>query len=553
MLDKVVAEFVDGFRREEDFYAPFNALLHAEGFQAIHYLHGPHEQGRDFIAQGQRGRSRSQFSFQLKKGDIGQADWRSFQGQCEQVFYSQEAVHIGLNEELPNVMVLVLTGHLKGGAQGATQQYRKFVERRKIGTFLLWDRNELIALFSKHLAVSSNARWEVLGNLIEQSRGGFLSLARLEAFSQRWLGMDTSQANLEYYLAREFLVRDGLTLHAFQLFLGWIRKLFYEGACRESFSLEMEELVRAEMRWYARPILDWFESVSPEMRTHALVDYTLMEIANCGSRLLLMMEMVALDLLMNPESRQGPQARRFFEHCLSLGTVQKPLSDQYAGSVLAIALASLRLGVETRGWLTNMVKWIGDCYEQGWGLAAVEEEPLEEMMRVLAPSTLKGTLKKRTSSLLASAVLECLQLNEFDDLLRDSALDFWDLKIAAGHLHPDKWPQEMLRDGRGTVLRLDNLQALGEGLKPSLPAGEHERPFDREGRSWVAVALMLLLRDRWWSYSHRRLAAEPRPTISGPSAGGHTGRPKAGSKKPAAARGGRAKKPRSGAGPAEGS
>lgn len=550
MLDKVVAEFVDGFRREEDLYAPFNALLLAEGFKAIHYLHGPHEQGRDFIAQGQRGRGLSQFSFQLKKGDIGQTDWRSFQGQCEQIFYSQDAVHIGLNEELPNVMVLVLTGHLKGGAQGATQQYRKFVERRKIGTFLLWDRNELIALFSKHLPVSSNARWEVLGNLLEQSRGGFLSLARLEAFSQRWLSMGTPQATLEYYLAREFLVRDGLTLHAFQLFLGWIRKLAYESASKETFLLEMEDLVRAEMRWYAQPILEWFESVSPEMRQHALVDYTLMEIATCGSRLLLMMEIVALDLLMNPEAKQGPQARRFFEHCLSLGTVQRPLSDQYAGSVLAIALASVRLGVDSRGWLKNMVKWIGDCYEQGWGLAAVEEEPLEEMMRVLAPSTLKGTLKKRTSSLLASAVLECLQLTGYENLLKDSALDFWDLKIAAGHLHPDKWPQEMLRDGRGTVQRLDNLQALGEGLKPSFQADEHERPFDRAGHSWISVALMLLLRDRWWSYSHRLLAVESTPTISDPSDDGHTGPPKTGSKKPASARKGRPKKPSSDEGPA---
>ena len=529
MLDKVVAEFVDGIRKERDFDAPFRALLHAENFSAIHYVHGGSEQGRDFIAQKKKGSRRVQYAFQVKKGDASVADWRDAKQQLDEIFDTPDAIHPGSDESLPVEAVLVLTGRLKDMAASVAHQYKRLVTRRNLGTFAIWDRDTLVKMLRKHLAVSTTARWEVLGNLIEQSRDGFLNLDRLEKFSERWLETGNWQSMLEYCLAREFLVREGLTLHAFHLFLGLIRKLALSCEFQSSEWEELEEVIRIELKWYADPIWSWFQAVKPDMRTHAVADVNLMEIASCGTRMLMMAEILALNLMLNRDAKTVAGTRRFFEYALSLGTVQKPLSDRYAASVLAIAVACAQLGMESEPWLRQMIVWIGDAYEKGLGLAGVHSEPSEELLRVFSPPGLQ-MLDPVVQSTLASAVLDSLALLGKATLLGEAAADFRMLRIASSRFHPLEWPAEGRLDGRGCKFQLDNLDSLSEGLVVTR-VSDFPRNFDEHGKSWIGMALMLLLRDRWWIYSLRQMS-QSKVDQTDSKASPRTPRPAKDSKKP---------------------
>ena len=164
------------------------------------------------------------------------------------------------------------------------------------------------------------------------------------------------------------------------------------------------------------------------------------------------------------------------------------------------------LGLNCEGWLRKIVVWVGDSYErhEGLGLGGVHCSPSEELQRVLTPPTL-ATLKPNVQSLVATAVLQALQLIEARALLTDTALDFETLRVSAGRLQPVQWPEESLLDGRGCRFRLENLAAIAQGVPVPAP-DNFSRPFDQAEKSWIAVALMLLLRDRWWSYSLNQLA-----------------------------------------------
>ena len=84
MLRAVVGIFLDSLS-EREFDAPLLALLAAQGFTDIHFIHGSFEFGKDVIAKRADGGGQEtrQYSIQSKAGNVGQADWRSIRPQLE--------------------------------------------------------------------------------------------------------------------------------------------------------------------------------------------------------------------------------------------------------------------------------------------------------------------------------------------------------------------------------------------------------------------------------------------------------------------------------------
>jgi len=82
MIADVIGSYLDSLE-EREFDAPFMALLRSLGFRDIHFLHGPFEFGKDFIAKRNEGGAVVQYSFQTKAGNVGLADWNKCRGQID--------------------------------------------------------------------------------------------------------------------------------------------------------------------------------------------------------------------------------------------------------------------------------------------------------------------------------------------------------------------------------------------------------------------------------------------------------------------------------------
>lgn len=297
----------------------------------------------------------------------------------------------------------------------------------------------------------------------------------------------------------------------------------------ESDSDGFGELFKAELAGYAEPILNWFSRVEANMRHYSVVDIEIMEMVACGSRLLRLLEIVSLDLLANPGSPRSQAARPFFDYALALGAVQKPVSDRYAASVLAITLGAIRAGARVTDWLKGLVRWLGDAHEAGLGLAGPYADSREELMRVFGPPDL-NLIQPRQDSLLAAAILESLALAREQALLGDAIHDFQVVGIRPWRLEPEQAPDELFGGRDGCTLRYENLDALAEGRSVH-PRDYTPRRFDESGQSWKGIAFMLLLRDRWWSHSLRQML-KPSSVAQDPTSSRRKRRPAKDSRKP---------------------
>src|SRR5439155_15443016 len=105
MLNDVVESYLDSVE-EREFDAPFIALLRALGYRDIHFLHGPFEFGKDFIAKGERDAVTCQFAFQTKAGNLNQSSWREARLQVYELRMNSRA-HPAFDPDLPRVAVLV--------------------------------------------------------------------------------------------------------------------------------------------------------------------------------------------------------------------------------------------------------------------------------------------------------------------------------------------------------------------------------------------------------------------------------------------------------------
>src|SRR5713101_3174626 len=130
---------------EREFDAPFIALLRLHGFTDIHFLHGPFEFGKDFIAKRIEGGVQYQYAFQTKAGDIGISEWNQCRGQLD-MLRTDALAHPNFDKTLVRRARFVTTGRLVGGAALAAQQYVEHLESMGEIQFLTWDRDTLVEM-----------------------------------------------------------------------------------------------------------------------------------------------------------------------------------------------------------------------------------------------------------------------------------------------------------------------------------------------------------------------------------------------------------------------
>lgn len=192
MLADVIGSYVDSLT-EREFDAPFLALLRLDGFTDIHFLHGPFEFGKDFIAKGAEDGGVYQYAFQTKAGDIGLSAWHECRGQID-MLRTDALAHPNFDKNIERRPVLVTTGRLIGGAALAAQQYREHLESRGEGSFATWDRDtivEMLALNPWSLSGSDPGLLHVLG-----AQNRTLNFSTLEKYSRTWIRSESSSLSL---------------------------------------------------------------------------------------------------------------------------------------------------------------------------------------------------------------------------------------------------------------------------------------------------------------------------------------------------------------------
>lgn len=430
MLRDVVGTFLDTLT-EREFDGPLLALLHARGFTDIHFIHGAFEFGKDVLAKKTdpaTGQTR-QYVIQSKAGDIGQPEWRAVRPQLEECEYNTIG-HPSFDPDLPRVAVLVTTGRLKGAAPADVAEYRKSVQVRGLADLVIWERPDLVEWLCDDplVGVAGEAVQVDLMGMLTSVKDDGVTDRRIETYTRRWLPTGNApRASVEAAILVNSLLRTKRLDLALCVGLQLIRATEHDPAASDDAKLAAKRLVLGlalQICDQTEPLLkDPLEFVRSTVGQLALLTYPVI----CCR----VAEALALGLALAREAGDGVAATRF-EDALRAFAEQpgaaRPVGDLFAPSVVAVTVMLATFdNPAAKAYLGRVARWMFDRYDEelaGLGLASLAEDEEKTAERLLAGSLASTTMDRRTSSYLATVVLDlALHLGEADlyEAVRDNA------------------------------------------------------------------------------------------------------------------------------------
>lgn len=518
MLDDVLGNYLDTLT-EREFDAPFLAMLRARGYYDIHFLHGAFEFGKDFIAKLDEDGETYQASFQTKGGNIGIGDWREARGQIDDM-RTNNLAHPDYDGSLPKRTVFVTTGRLTGAAPLAAQEYARHLEQLGEGGFELWDRETIIGDLGHHpeLGLVGHLDGAFL-RVIADVSDGTATHAVLEEWSRGWLKGD-AQALLR----------------------GAISAAVVAARCRQANRLDLAGiaallLVRASMARLAESGSDDAETLR-ELGGGLFDRYATELLERCSAhagdsdlylgsgelaiwftypiRVIRTAEMLALCALRR--RLREPEAAGAFEDCvLEIVATQPgaahPASDAWAASLIPIGLVlGLRDQALFERWVTEVVRWVANHYDDAHGLAALGATPREEVDYIVGNALEHVNVERRMTSIVATAVLDLTSVFERGDLYELAVNEFMAVDLLPDVVEVEDNVDQTLRNG-DTVTRQVNW-AHDESWRPTdgwKTAAHHRRSADpytlARDHTWEHLALVIVLRDRLFATTQRLIVA----------------------------------------------
>ncbi len=413
MLRDVVGTFLDTLT-EREFDGPLLALLHARGFTDIHFIHGAFEFGKDVLAKRTdpyTGETR-QYVIQSKAGDIGQPEWRAVRPQLEECEYNTIG-HPSFDPDLPRVAVLVTTGRLKGAAPADVTEYRKSVEARGLADLEIWERPDLVEWLCDDPIVGmagDEVHADLMGMLTSVRDGGVTD-RRIETYGRRWLPPTGSapRASVEAAILVNALLRTKRLDLALCVALQLIRATEHDPAASGDAKSGAKRLalgLALQICEQTMPLLDDpLDFVRSTVSQLAMLTYPVI----CCR----VAEAVALGLALAREAGDGAAATRFEDALRGMAEqpgAARPIGDLFASSVVAVTVMLATFdAAAAKAYLGRAARWLLDRYDEelaGLGLASLAEDEEKTAERLLAGSLAGTTLERRTSSYLATVVLD---------------------------------------------------------------------------------------------------------------------------------------------------
>lgn len=522
MLDDVIGNYIDSLT-EREFDAPFKALLRLQGFADIHFLHGPFEFGKDFIAKRIENGVQFQYAFQTKAGNIGLTEWGQCQGQIAMLLTNSLA-HPNFDKQMSRRARLVTTGRLVGGAALAAQEYGQYLESRGEGQFDAWDRDTLVkmlALDPRSLSGSPVSLLQILGSQNES-----LAFSELERHSRGWIRSACSTLNLRDSLEAAVIANHCRRQNRIDL-ASWTALLLLRStlatahgqtplpdsagvalsAARELFENYAGELWTACQGKFLNPD----EIIVADSNPAAYVTYPV----RCTTIIEILSLLGWLHSDVRGDNSKAQQIAEYIRDFVqeNAGTAH-PISDRWGVSLVPTILLLSRFGHTQvlRSLIRATTKWIADRYEEGsLGLAGPHATPKEEVEYLLGPPFEHVTVSRRPESFAAAMVLDLTSVLEEPELFDLARNEFLAVNIVL--------PVVEVGDDRGQYCF-----HLGEyHLEPNMPFEEYWRPVDgwknsphhrrgvetfypgRVGSEWDQLAISCVLRDRYFVKGWRRL------------------------------------------------
>lgn len=422
MLRDIVGTFLDTLT-EREFDGPLLAVLGARGFTDIHFIHGAFEFGKDVLAKKTdpaTGVTR-QYVIQSKAGDIGQPEWRAVRPQLEECEYNTIG-HPSFAPDLPRVAVLVTTGRLKGAAPADVTEYRKSVKARGLADLEIWERPDLVEWLCDDpvVGVAGEAVQADLMAMLTSVRDGGVTDRRIETYTRRWLPTAGSapRASVEAAILVNALVRTKRLDLALCVALQLIRATEHDPDASDDAKPAAKRLALG----LALQICDQTEPLLKDPLDFARSTVGQLSLLTYPVICCRVAEALALGLTLAREAGDDRAAARLEEALRSFAEqpgAARPVGDLFAPSVVAV---TVMLGTfdpaAANAYLGRVAHWMLDRYDEnlaGLGLASLAEDEEETAERLLAGSLTSTTMERRTSSYLATAVLDlALHLGEKD-------------------------------------------------------------------------------------------------------------------------------------------
>lgn len=515
MLENVIGNYLDNIE-EREFDEPFMALLRAEGFRDIHFLHGAFEFGKDFIAKKEEDGIIYQYAFQTKAGNINLTAWNQCRGQID-LLRTNALSHASFNKTFPRRAIFVTTGRLVGGAPAASQEYEKHLSELGELGFDTWDREKLIEMIRDSPEIS----------LTDPTDGGLLKILgaiktfeinefELERFSRRWTKQNASQLPIWKAAIEVAVIANQLRQHhrldlACYISLCLIRGVWSINHGKEPIDNESEfvaNLGRSLFKFYGTSLFVRCTKLSLEPVAFLYQHEELTAFVNYPVRCLRVIEILGLLGLLDIEDKEvktnevAEYLIRFFEN--QPGAVH-PISDRWAVSIIPpiLLLAATDNKEKITSILENLIRWICDRYDgNSFGVAGMNASVEEEVNYLLGSPFEHVELNRRSESYLSTVVLDLLAMLEMGETYNLARNDFLAVNALPCVVEAQDSEGQYVLDATDIAYEpntpYENEWNLTEGWKV---APHHKRSPEsyylaRIGRKWDHLAISSVLRDR---------------------------------------------------------
>jgi hypothetical protein len=455
-----------------------------------------------------------------------------------------ELAHPDYDSGLRREGVLVLTGRLTGAAPLDVQEYKRRIDRKRAGGrlskipllgghaaaraeaeepgFEVWDRERLTELMtaSPEAGLTGFADGPLL-ELLGRADRGALTEARLERFSERWIGGSEGiewRALLEAALVANRLRRaDRLDLACFTA-LSLLRAVWASAHGVESLPETAVAQANAARTMFINYATELWQRRSGDLLVPSGVlrdDPGL--VVHYRVKCLRLVEL--LGLLGLADTSLGQDVSDWLvEFVKGNPGAAQPVSDRWAVSLLpAVILLARHHRDECGAYLTEVLRWLGDRHEEDQlGLAGPHAGPAEEIEYVMGSSFDHVERPARRSSYLAAIVLDLAALIEDADLYDLAYNEVAAVKVSPFVAVPRDDVSQYMATGHGidvpvnTSPNYSEYYADGDGWRM---ASHHDDDRDRYylgriSRHWDHLALSVVCRDRHWVASLRALLDE---------------------------------------------
>lgn len=520
MLAAAIENYVDSLT-EREFDAPFLALLRLHGFTDIHFLHGPFEFGKDFIAKRKEDGIDYQYAFQTKAGDLALREWKDCRGQIDMLRVNSLA-HPNFDKSMPRKARFVTTGRLVGGAALDAQEYREHLSKLNESEFITWDRDTLIEMLAVDpfsLSGSPLSLLQILG-----TEGKDLNAPLLEVHSRGWIRFGMNRSNLRDSLEAAVIASHCRNQQRIDLScavaLMSLRSAFatIHGTSPVPEIAEVAiNTARELFRYYAGQLWEFCRGRFLQPNELIREDRTPAGYVTYPVRSLILLENLALlGLLVEPvdSALSAAIAEYLAQFMQSNSGAAHPISDRWAISLVPASLLLARHGKAdvVHSFLLTAVQWIADRYDEGnFGLAGPYSSPIEETTQLLGPPFEHVSLRRRNESYVASSILDLACVLEDQELYDAARNEFLAVDIVLPIMEVD---DDLSQYGRH----------LGEPrFEPNMPYDEYWSPKEnwkcaphhkrgpelyfpeRVATTWDQLALSVVLRDRHLVYGWRRI------------------------------------------------